>query len=74
MVDLEGKCKDTHYDDSYSKEEIIIFDLYPWEWSKDSETAVDSLCSIVTLTENTKLAKTELRKTFLEIYMHTDEF
>ena len=45
--DLAEKCNNIKYDDSYSKKTLISYDLYPWEWAKNSEKAVNSLCSIV---------------------------
>ena len=63
MVDLEGKCKDDSYKDSYIKEKLISFDLYPWEWTENSEVAVTILCDLITAIGNIEdKAKAEIHE------------
>lgn len=43
-IDLGEKCKDSNYDDSYSKTKLIKFGLYPWD--TNDQPGIIELCNL----------------------------
>lgn len=46
IYDLIEKCKDSQYNDDYSKDKLVEADLYPWDL-EDSASAVEALCGLL---------------------------